>query len=233
MAEFLNREGINNFIDKIIIQAKSEIVLVSPYLSMSSQMFEKLLKAGENNKRIIITHGKKNLNDKDKELLRKIRNIELYFNKALHSKCYFNESDLVITSMNWIEYSTKNNHEMGIGINKHSDPAIFERTIEEVNRILSESVRKSLMKRQFVDKANKNSNNNGFKKTLFRNLLDGHCIRCRVQIQFDLSKPYCKNCYFEWKKTQEVGINEKICHTCGKESCTSINKPECLDCFTY
>ena len=48
------------------------------------------------------------------------------FRENLHAKCYLNENEALVTSMNLYEFSQQNNDEMGILVSKHDDPALYE-----------------------------------------------------------------------------------------------------------
>lgn len=45
--------------------------------------------------------------------------------KNLHAKCYLNENEAIITSMNLYGFSQQNNNEMGIYISKSQDPELY------------------------------------------------------------------------------------------------------------
>ena len=45
--------------------------------------------------------------------------------RTLHAKCYFNEQNLVISSMNLYDFSEVNNWEMSILIDKDNDSEIY------------------------------------------------------------------------------------------------------------
>ena len=47
-----------------------------------------------------------------------LRFVYLFFSENLHAKCYFNDTKMIITSMNFYDFSMMNNKEMGILIDK-------------------------------------------------------------------------------------------------------------------
>ena len=59
----------------------------------------------------------------------------------------------------------------------------------------------------------------------------GNCIRCGVDIPYDLNKPYCPNCYKEWSAWENPDYKESYCHTCCRPATTKILKPQCSSCF--
>src|SRR5436189_4033670 len=61
--------------------------------------------------------------------------ISLMFHKDLHAKCYYNESEAIITSMNLFMFSQQNNVEMGIYISKEKDEELYRQLTNEVDKI--------------------------------------------------------------------------------------------------
>src|SRR5690606_18255123 len=139
MAKFITTSGVSYYIEDIIKNAKKQVVLVSPYLQFSPNFFQRLKDAQDHNVDIIIVYGKSELKPSEIELLKGLPNLTLFFSQNLHAKCYFNESAMVITSMNMYEYSEKNNREMGIYITKENDQDIFNEAHKETMSIIRSS----------------------------------------------------------------------------------------------
>jgi len=214
MADFLTTSGISYNIENIILNAKQELFLVSPYLQISKTLYERLKDASANGVEITIVFGKDQLNKDERKSLESIKNIKLLFFKNLHAKCYFNEESMVITSMNMYEFSEKNNREMGILITQNLDKTIFEKAKAEVNSIIS-SAENSFTNTKNNSKQNKN----------------GHCIRCNEKIELNSQKPYCSSCYNSWAFFDNYNFEEKFCHCCGKKEYSTMSKPLCYNCF--
>jgi len=231
MAVFLTTNGTSYQIETIIIDAKSELTLVSPYLQLSKTFFERLKDASNRKVKIKIIYGKDDLKPNEKNSLAELGNIELYFFENLHAKCYFNEKDMVITSMNMYEFSEKNNREMGVHINRIDDASLFEKAKNETFSIIqsSEIIKLARTDRQFYKEKNpqiENSSGKNYKKPV-----RGYCIRCEVRIPYDIERPYCKDCYSSWVQYSNADYKENVCHSCGEFETTSMSKPVCYDCF--
>ena len=85
---------------------------------------------------IIIIYGKvSDINPDDSIWLESMPGIKLLFHKDLHAKCYFNEKEAIITSMNLYMFSQQNNVEMGIYITKEKDEELYRQVATEVDRI--------------------------------------------------------------------------------------------------
>lgn len=220
MAKFLTTSGTSHHIENIILGAKKELFLVSPYLQISKTFFERLRDASNRGVSITIIYGKNNLQEFQLRSLQEIKNIQLYFFENLHAKCYFNEANMVITSMNMYEFSEKNNREMGILIQRKKDEDIFIDAVMETSSILESAfhMRNGNLHTQSTQ---------GFPK----NIQKGFCIRCETKIPYDPEKPYCRDCYYSWSEWENYDYVEKICHCCGKPEPTSMMKPECYKCY--
>jgi hypothetical protein len=146
MAKFLSTIELSYQILQIIKTADREIILVTPYLKISSNLKDRLSEANRIGKEITLIYGKSELDKDEKVFLDNLENLSIFFHENLHGKCYFNENMMLITSMNLHEFSEKQNKEFGILIEKEFDYGIYEDVIEEVRSILATSVIKKKSK---------------------------------------------------------------------------------------
>jgi len=147
MAKFLSTIELSYQILQIIKTADREIILVTPYLKLSSNLKDRLSEANRKGKEITLIYGKSELSNDEKAFLDSLENLSIFFHENLHGKCYFNENTMLITSMNLHEFSEKQNKEFGIFIDKEfDDEGIYEDVIEEVHSIIQTSVLKKKSK---------------------------------------------------------------------------------------
>lgn len=139
MAEFLTTFGTSHFIEQLIISATKDLILVTPYLKLNQNLFERISDAEKKGIKITLIYGKDELPKQEMKRLLSFKNIQIYFCKNLHAKCYHNESSMIITSMNLYEFSERNNREMGILIEKDKDADIFRKALEEIESIKNNS----------------------------------------------------------------------------------------------
>jgi len=244
MAVFLTTRGTISEIEKIINNATSGIVLISPFVKIPSSLFQNLRAADQRGMKITLVYGKKTLELNSTEQLNQLKNAKLYFLDNLHAKCYFNEKSMVITSLNLYDFSEQNNREMGVLITRQNDEGAFTEAIREAKMIVSlanrsdnnvqvkEQPKKQVKQQLSVEKQKP-------KSILFRDLSDifpsffgrvhGYCIGCKTKIEYDEYKPYCPECYKTWVKNK--GQKANYCLSCGRSSTTSIHKPFCRSCF--
>lgn len=234
MAKFLTTAWVSSHIEDIIKRAKKTVVLVSPYLQFSQNFYQRLKDAESHKVDITIIYGKSELNAKESELLSNLKKLNLFYSENLHAKCYFNESEMVITSMNMYEYSEKNNREMGVFISKQEDPEIFEDASRETLSILNSAVqvnlKKTVVKKSKIPVEILRKLNGG---VVSKNLpvSSGFCIRCAETIPFEPERPYCGTCYYTWSQFENPHYEEPTCHQCGYDNKSTIIKPVCYSCY--
>ena len=231
MAEFLTTNGTSYHIENIILEAKAKLVLVSPYLQISKTFYERLKDAANHGVAIKIIYGKDELKPNERNSLAELKNLELYFFENLHAKCYFNETRMVITSMNMYEFSEKNNREMGVLIDRASDKELFEKAVNEAHSIILSSEQVLLRKadRPLFNNSKRQADSSQSKP---KKIIRGYCLQCEERIDYNPNKPYCADCYSIWAQYENADYEENVCHCCGEYERTSLNKPQCYPCYT-
>ena len=146
MAKFLNTSGTNFFLEELIKNAKERLILISPYLRLNDRIKELLEDKDRLKIDIRIVYGKSDLHPDEIKWMQKLDYVRVSFCKNLHAKCYINESECIISSLNLYEFSQVNNNEMGILVRKYEDKEVFKDAYEEAQRIIriSDEVRITL-----------------------------------------------------------------------------------------
>jgi len=225
MARFLNTTGVSYHLEKLIKNTKDRLILISPYLQFSSRIKEHLHNLNIQKKDIRVVYRENKLHPDENNWLAGQVGIRTSICKNLHAKCYLNENEALITSMNLYEFSQMNNNEMGVHISKDSDPELYESVIEEAQRLLavSEEIQVTVQKVDYNSKDNKTAykGNNKQKKT------NGYCIRTGVEIPFNIEKPLSYEAYKKWNEYADPDYREKYCHFSGEPSHgeTSFSRP--------
>jgi hypothetical protein len=231
MAEFLTTKGVSYQIEKIIMEAKRKLILVSPFLQLSKTFYERLQDASHRGVAITIVYGKDELKPNQRNSLAELRNVKLYYSENLHAKCYFNELLMVITSMNMYEFSERNNREMGVLITKSADQEVFSSAVSETQSIIqsAERIQLSRSNRDLYQPQENRLPASGEQSNSTPSR--GYCIRCESRIPFDPNRPYCKTCYSVWAQFENPFYQENVCHGCGQFEAASLDKPLCYTCF--
>lgn len=153
MAKFLNTSGTTYHLEELIKKSSDRLILISPYLKLNERIKELLEDKNRLKIDIRIVYGKSDLQPEEINWLKGLDFVRTSFCKNLHAKCYMNENECIITSLNLYEFSQINNNEMGILISRDADNQLYSDAYEEAQRIIriSEEVRMS------VDKVNEMS----------------------------------------------------------------------------
>ena len=148
MAKFLNSSGTTYHLEELIKNASVRLIIISPYLKLNDRIKELLEDRNRLKIDIRIVYGKNDLQPEEINWLKNLTFIRTSFCKNLHAKCYLNENECIITSLNLYEFSQVNNNEMGVLIYRNEDAKLYADTYEEAQRIIriSDEVRMSLEK---------------------------------------------------------------------------------------
>ena len=159
MAKFLNSSGTTYHLEELIKNASDRLIIISPYLKLNERIKELLEDRNRLKIDIRIVYGKNDLHPEEINWLKNLTFIRTSFCKNLHAKCYLNDNECIITSLNLYEFSQVNNNEMGVLIYRNEDAKLYADTYEEAQRIIriSDEVRMSLEK--IIEPSNSVDNN--------------------------------------------------------------------------
>lgn len=138
MADFYTTRGISFVIDELIKSSEESVYLVTPYLKFSNTIFERITDAIKRGVNITFVYGKTELYPEQYNLLTSLK-CNIYFKENLHAKCYINENDAIVSSMNLHSFSEVNNIEMGMKINKKKDRVAYEDCKQEIQNLIQNS----------------------------------------------------------------------------------------------
>ena len=227
MATFLTTEDIASHFHRIIEEANEELILICPYISFPAKT-ENLLAKKVSNATIRVVARKA------RSTLRALPSfdtlgIEPFFLPYLHAKCYLNEREALLTSMNIQSFSQERNREMGILVSKQDDAALYEAIYQQAKHYWEEAGGEPYAAgpgNKEPNEAETHARTTQGEETVPRS---GFCIRCAVLLALNPERPYCLDCYRD-RNADSTG-KEKHCHTCGQIYATSRRKPLCLPCF--
>lgn len=236
MAQFLTTTGISYRLEEIIKSAEERLVIISPFLRINERVKELLEDKDRLKIDIRVVYGKKELQPDQDNWLESMSSIRTSFCKNLHAKCYLNESQALLTSMNLYEFSQVNNHEMGMLVVREDERELYDEILRESMRIvrISDEIRVKVAR---VDPAKESKQAPRRTKarrkarSSHRKPEQGFCVRCREVLPVDPAKPYCKRCYRSWNRYKNDKYEEKHCHTCGKDHVSTLLKPVCRTCY--
>ena len=151
MAKFLNTTGISYHLEELIRNTQDRLILISPYLQFHKRVKDHLENLCIQKRDIRIIYRENKLQVQESNWLESQIGIRTSLCSTLHAKCYINEHEAIVTSMNLYSFSQQNNDEMGIYVTKQDDPQLYDDISTEVQRLLtvSDEIRVSVKK---VDK---------------------------------------------------------------------------------
>ncbi len=141
MATFLNREGIKSALVDIFKEAQREIIIIVPYIKLSEHTYSLLKEADVKGVEMTIIYKENKILPAEFEKISRLNNVNLFNHPDIHTKCYCNESKMIIGSMNLYEYSEKYNREMGVLLERDDEFEIFDEdafneALDEINSIV-------------------------------------------------------------------------------------------------
>jgi hypothetical protein len=241
MAKFLDTTGVSYHLQQLINKAGEKLFLLSPYLKINDRLKQALLDRDVFKIDIRIIYGKNELQPTESEWIRGVKSVRLSFCKNLHAKCYLNEKEAIVTSMNLYEFSQVNNAEMGVYVTKAEDPVLYQEIWDEVQRILrmSEEVQISIERVKpaapvespvpvLAPVAIPAPVRSRVEQPVIAQAI-GYCIHCRDEIRLNPVYPYCRACFEDWDR--DVETPEEYCHICGIDHPATKAKPSCYPCY--
>ncbi len=151
MAKFLNTTGVSYHLEELIKSTKDRLILISPYLQFHKRVRDHIHNLNIQKRDIRIVYKESKLQLEESNWLESQIGVRTSICPTLHAKCYLNENEAIVTSMNLYSFSQQNNDEMGIHVTKEKDPDLYKDIYDEAQRLLtiSEEIRVSVKK---VDK---------------------------------------------------------------------------------
>lgn len=134
MATFLDTTGISYRLEQIIKSSNERFILISPFLKINARIKELLEDKVRLKIDVNVIYGKNELQPEENNWLKSMNSIRSSFCKNLLAKCYMNEKEALIPSMNLYEFSQSNNNEMGIHVSRELDQQLYSKIDTEVKR---------------------------------------------------------------------------------------------------
>jgi phosphatidylserine/phosphatidylglycerophosphate/cardiolipin synthase-like enzyme len=239
MAKFSTTNGVSDALDNLVKNSRQQLIFVSPYLQISTNLRSLIKQADRQRPAIdikVVCRKDSKMSPDDINFLQDLDNVRIKAINGLHAKIYLNESTAIITSMNLYEHSQQMNKEVGLIFDVEQDKEMYKEILQEVNRLFDDAdklqYKVTIEKEQPVtDKPEKAKEKPFIKSTSQQISNKGFCIRCRVEIPLNQDEPLCSKDLKSWARWGKRDYPEKYCHICGKESEQSVAKPICISCY--
>ena len=224
MAQFLTTTDTSAAIERVIRNAEKELILISAYVYPRIIYLHRLKDAADRGVKITFIFGKRRMDEKVFGLFTEIPNLRIFYLDELHAKCFVNEYEAIVTSLNLLNGSEEKNREMGVRLDRTADAEAYRECLNEVKSILSTAtlVHQTDKGRSVIPK------DAPVKKPVVASKRStGFCIRTGVEIPFNVEKPLSFEAFKTWSKYSDPEYPEKFCHFSGESSNveTSVSKP--------
>ncbi len=218
MVEILTlRESLSSF-EQLIFSSKEKLNLFIPIFKFSENIFTLLQKADERGVKITIVFNTDELTAEEKIMISALKNIEVYHYPELNSRSYYNEDKMLFSSINFTDFNKNMSGEMSVLISRKNDLEMYNKAVSIYDSIIKESI--MLVSSTGIDhEAVQNEQK-----------YHGFCIRCAMPIDYNINKPYCRQCMNERKAEGVTSSPEKYCHACAQKADVSESLPLCSKC---
>ena len=135
--EILNTNQCSDALESIIKSADKFVVIISPYIKLNPRVDSFLQMADDKDVPVFIVTR----HLLDKEEYSKIKNLNrlvICIHPPLHAKTYFNENEVLISSLNLYEFSQQNNTEIGVRFFKKGYKDEFKDISDQLFDILND-----------------------------------------------------------------------------------------------
>lgn len=166
---------------------------------------------------ITFIFGKKWMDDRVFALFKEIPNLKIYYLDELHAKCFVNEREAIVTSLNLLNGSEKKNREMGVRLDRDADAVAYQECVNEVRSILAAA---TLVKSTGKAMGAKGGMISSATSLMVASPKDrpGYCIRTGARIPFNMDKPLSYDAFLVWNQFGDPDYPEQYCHFSGEPS---------------
>jgi len=212
LVKILDTQDLSKYLVRVIRGAEKELFLISPFIQTNKTLRSIIKRECIEGLDATVMYKKKELKSEEMIWFSGLEHFDMYYNEDLHAKCYFNEKEAIITSMNLYDYSMKNSKELGMYFTKEEFPELYDDLRERVDELITEAKKHNVPKEMLrLDKR-------------------AYCISCRRRIEKNFKKPYCSSCY-RYRKKRDGFPKESYCHACGEEVGSTLKNPLCDNCL--
>lgn len=132
---YLNRENTVSEICSLLDNAYKEVIFITPYLQISSAIGKAIRRSSERGITVFIIIRDENL-ERAKTEVKRFNNVVVFAHPNVHAKCYYNEYNVIITSMNLYASTEGENREIGTMM---GNSYIFNSLAEETKTLINSS----------------------------------------------------------------------------------------------
>ena len=133
--QILNTNECSSVLEVLIQSAKKFVILITPYIQISPRIESLLHIAGQEGVAIFLV-ARERLKKEEYAKVKDLEKLTICIHPPLHAKVYFNENDVLLTSLNLYEFSQQNNTEIGIVFSRKEQKESYMRVVGEFKNII-------------------------------------------------------------------------------------------------
>jgi phosphatidylserine/phosphatidylglycerophosphate/cardiolipin synthase-like enzyme len=234
---FVDDEVASQVID-IVREAQQYATIITPYFKLWRHAQRALELAAEKGVHVtVIVRSKDGVPENAHDIPWLLTNgMQVRCIEYLHAKIYLNEHAVMLSSMNFYDFSTNNSLEIGLVVQDEQAARQVRDYVTNTLMRLAKPVsapqterRQQPMNRPAQPEPRPRPTTTHAQS--IQQTAAGTCIRCGGHLFPDLNKPLCDDCYDKWAQYENEDYAERFCHICGRPWETSYAKPLCRDCF--
>lgn len=216
MPQFIEPDEIITRILLLVEQAQHEFWLVSPDIHLTEPVFIRLAGASARGVKLNILMGTEP-DPVTAQLLSVLQNTGLSCMGNLNVRCYFNEENIVVTSMSLGDMQGPANHDIALFISTRYDTELYNAIRSYIDSLFLCSVGIGLIPGSPDHTLKAEGKYRGF------------CIDCAMPVSYNMERPFCPAC---GKPDVGTGKNYRgnYCHSCGKQYAVTVSFPLCDEC---
>lgn len=218
-------------IENIVAGAQVHATLISPWVQLSDAMAARIADADRWRVPVTLVFRDEPERVGDRRFLATLHHARFLAHPTLHAKCFANEHELLITSLNLYEYSVSRNRELGVLLRAGNSP--FDDAVREAQAIIAAATAvrfdegppyaaHPVARTGGAPTAPRPATSAGrLARTRPGRPRTAYCITCKAAVHFAPARPYCRRCYADGLPAEARGGERPLgrhCHACGDTS---------------
>lgn len=212
LIRILRDRDVDAAIPEIIREADEFFTLVSPNTSFEGSWLSIIKNATQRGIEVCVVYNPLYTEESpNNHLINLPKEVKRYGVDYLHAKIYMTDKSVIITSMNYTNWSNKN-REIAVRFERGTAQQAYEEVAAYVDELLGR-----------IPDRNKSESVQRIGKTR------GHCTYCGTNVSYNVQRPLC---YTHWKPglSDKPTTKHNYCHSCGEKRETTFAEPLCNEC---
>ena len=206
--KILTDREVDAAIPELIKEAGKFFTLVSPNTSFEGSWLAPITNATQRGIEVCVVYNPLyNEESPQNHLINLPKEVKRHGVDYLHAKIYMTDKSVIITSMNYTNWSNKN-REIAVRFERHTAQQAYNEVSAYVDELLGR-----------IPEAERSES------ALQTERAQGHCIYCgEASIPYNPNQPLCRSHIRSWHKNKP-NYKQNYCHSCGQKRETTVGQP--------